>query len=223
MSTNTTREDFIHAVRAAALRLGSLTSEERAHLAGLKLVYGSGAGTRARGVTYFGAWRNGDPEALNGELIEVCAFGEENLVQLAGTTIHELAHALAGHAAGHSDAWKTACARLGLRAVRAAGTEYRAAMFAPALRTVLAALPAPTDGKVTVWSNLPPRPTPGAKAAQPRPCSQGIGTRGGKSRGKGSGSRLRKHACECGVIVRAARDVLEAHCDLCGSVFTRRA
>lgn len=221
--TEITRENYIQAVRSATLRHANVSASEREHLAQLKLVYGSGSGTGARGVTYFNAWRNGDPAAQNGELIEICAFGEENLVQLAGTTVHELAHALAGHGAGHSAAWKEACERLGLRAVKAAGTCYQAAMFAPKLRAELAALAPPTDGKVTIWSNLPPRPIPGATPIRPRPCSQGYGTRGGKSRGKGSGSRLRKHACACvpPVIVRAARDVLAAHCDLCGSAFTR--
>lgn len=214
-----TREEFIHSARTVCLRHAAITEAERTHLASLKLVYGAGFGTGARGITYFKAWKNGDPQAREGELIEICAFGEESLVQLAGTTIHELAHALAGVGAGHSGAWKEACARLGLRAVKAAGTTYRAAMFAPVVRAELAVLPVPTDGHVTGWSNAAPAPS--AAPFKPRPCSQGIGTRGGRSRGTGSGSRLRRHVCGCGVIVRAARDVLAAHCDLCGSAFTR--
>lgn len=227
METETmTRERYIHAVRDAALAIAILEPVERELLAGIKMVYGSGYGTGARGITFYQAWTAGPvkhvhgPQCVHGTaapLVEICAFAEESLVQLAGTTIHELGHVLAGMGTGHSKAWLTACKRLGLRSIKAAGTRYQSAMFVPALRARLAALAIPGDGKVVGWNS-----TPGAGvAAQVRPCAAGVGTRGGTSRGPGSGSRLRKFVCSCGVIVRASRDTLDATCDLCGSKFAR--
>src|SRR5215470_6291569 len=100
-----THEAFIHAVRAIVLPRVADESH-RARLADAKLVYGAGHGMGARGVTFYGAWANGTP---GHDFLEVCAAGEETTVQIAGTTIHELAHCLAGHAAGHGAIWKGAC------------------------------------------------------------------------------------------------------------------
>jgi hypothetical protein len=149
-------------------------------------------------------------------LIEICACGEESWVQLAGTTIHELAHVMAGPGVGHSKEWKRACESLGLRRIKAAGTLYLLAHFAPELRQAIAALEHPTDGLPNMGAGLGQIFTVSA-----RPCSHGIGSRGGKSRGPGSGSRMRKFVCGCGVIVRASRDELHARCDDCGCAFTR--
>jgi hypothetical protein len=184
-----------------------------------KLVYGAGA-SGLRGVTYYEAWQNGKPQPE--PLVEVCAFGEESPTQLAGTTLHELAHVLAGYGQGHGKAWKDACEALGLRCAKAAGTRYHAAMLDPTLRTLLAQLPplAPARaGKGINLGVLGLRRTKG-----PRPCTMGVGTRGGKSRGTGSGSRLRKWVCSCQpkpIIVRVASDSFAAHCDHCGAAFTR--
>lgn len=228
MQATMTRERYIAAVRDAALKVAVLEPEERARLASYKMVYGTGYGTGARGVTYFAAWNKGGkalaPAAVDPAepLIEICAFAEESLVQLAGTTIHEMAHALAGPGVGHAKGWITACKRLGLRGMKAAGTTYQSAMFVPALRELLAAIPEPTDGRVISWNAGGIVPGSGnAMMTRTRPCSAGIGVRGGRSRGPGSGSRLRKFVCDCGVIVRASRDTLSAHCDLCGSAFNR--
>ena len=170
-----------------------------------------------RGITYYGAWKNGGDEPV--PFVEVCAAGEENDVQLAGTTIHELAHVLAGHTAGHSAKWKAACERLGLRRAKAAGNIYSMAQFDPALRIDIAALISPTDGKPV---GMIGRHAIG-KGAKARACPVGIGTRGGKSRGIGSGSRLRRYICACEppVIARVSRDTFEAHCDLCSEPFTQ--
>lgn len=65
---------------------------------------------------------------------------------------------------------------------------------------------------------------PGAAIApRLRPCPLGIGTRGGKSRGAGSGSRLRLWVCGCDepVKVRVASDDFRATCERCASSFTR--
>lgn len=216
-----THEQFIHAVRSAALRYAThdarppnpLSLAELTRVANAKLVYGRGV-AGLRGVTQYGAWKNGSDD----ELIEICAAGEENWIQLAGTTIHELAHAATGHGHGHNKEWRRLCAVLGLRRVHAAGTLYKLANFAPPLRMALAALPHPNDGQPNLGSAL--LATLGQLFSfKSRPCSAGIGTRGGKSRGIGSGSRLRKYTCGCGVIIRASRDNLNARCLDCGTEF----
>ena len=61
------------------------------------VVYGAGDG-RYRGVCHYSAWANGVGPV---EVVEIAAAGEESLVQVAGTTLHELAHVLAGWGGGH--------------------------------------------------------------------------------------------------------------------------
>lgn len=78
----------------------------------------------------------------------------------------------------------------------------------------------PTDGKPLVSSGLSPLPKIGlGKGTVIGPCTAGIGTKGGKSRGVGSGSRLRKYSCEHGQIIRAATDELNATCNICSTLF----
>ena len=210
-----THEEFIHGVRDLAVaRLPE--GPDRTRLENAKLVYGLGLGSPGvRGMTVFGTWKNGEPE--HHDSIEICACGEEGPTQLAGTTIHELAHCLAGSKAGHGKAWKDACEVLGLRCAKAAGHRYHMANFAPALRAGIARMGtkdgAPVFGLAGLFGALVP--------FRPRPCSMGIGTRGGKSRGKGSGSRLRKWVCGCGVIARVASDDFQATCQRCNSAFAR--
>lgn len=206
-----THEHYIQSVRDTAVRHSSLPLVDLARVARAKLVYGRGE-ANLRGVTHYGAWKNG----ANDEFVEVCAAGEENWIQLAGTTLHELGHVATGMGHGHNKAWKEACQALGLRRIHAAGTLYHLANFAPALRQDLAHLPRPTDGTPNLGMGLSPLYT-----LTTRPCSAGIGVRGGKSRGPGSGSRLRKFVCDCGVIVRASSDDLHATCTDCGSAFNR--
>jgi hypothetical protein len=187
----------------------------RARLADAKLVYGAGHATGARGVTFYGAWANGTP---GHDFLEVCAAGEETTVQVAGTTIHELGHCLAGNTAGHGAEWKAACKVLGLIHAEAAGQSYAPEHFAANVWAAIAALPTPDDGRPTFAAH---RPGPGmiARPATPRPCPLGVGTRGGRSRGAGSGSRLRLWLCECGVKARVASDVFDATCNRCGTTF----
>lgn len=222
-----THEQFVHAVRTAALTVAAdLTDAERSKLAGVKMVYGRGT-HGLRGLTAYGAWKHAghdhnahttgtDDKGHEIDLIEICALGEESWVQLAGTTLHELGHSLAGWTAGHDKDWKAACARLGLRRVHAAGTQYLLANFTPVLRLALEALPKPSDGTPSNGVHGSIRHT---KKGTARVCSAGIGTKGGKSRGVGSGSRLRKYVCSHGQIIRASTDDLQATCNVCNQPF----
>jgi hypothetical protein len=207
-----THEAYISAV--AEIAKGLLVPEERAIVDQIKLVYGAGQ-SGLRGVTYYHKW-NGAKGAEPAPFVEVCAFGQDSWLQVAGTTIHELGHVLAGFGSGHGPLWHKACERMGLRKIRAAGTEYKWAMFNPAIRERIALLPRPDDGEpVKALSGLSGLPTMKA-------CPVGIGTRGGKSRGKGSGSRLRLWECECEpkpFKARVASDNFDATCNCCHANF----
>lgn len=188
-----------------------------------RVTYGAGP-SGARGVTYYGAWR-ASPRAKTSQaipLIAICATGQSSLLQLCGTIVHELGHVLAGLSAGHGPEWHAACQTLGLGGpglapLRAAGTDYTWEHFAPDLRATLQAIPAPRDG-----APAPLISPSGAPLAKPRPCGAAWGSRGGKSRGTGSGSRLLKWICSCErpqVVRHAGRD-LAAICPRCSSAFT---
>lgn len=211
-----THEGFVHAV--AALGVGLLDDEEKAKARQSKLTYGAGQ-RGLRGVTYFNRWLNDKNEQAH--FVEICANGESNPVQLAGTTLHELGHVVAGHEAGHKKEWHCACDRLGLRAIKAAGTHYQMAMFHPSIRPAIAALIARlNDGKPN-GAGMDPLGV--VLPVTPRPCSAGIGTRGGTSRGVGSGSRLRKWVCQCQpkpVIARVSSDDFQATCNRCNAMFS---
>lgn len=202
----TTHLDYIKQV--AAIATARLPENER-HKLDAMITYGMGK-PNLRGVTYHARWQNGHDAPIS--FVEICAAGEENDIQLAGTTIHELAHVLAGPGAGHGADWKRACEQLGLLNAKAAGNIYTLEQFAD--RAQIEALPTPTDGNLVKGSALGGVKRTGG-------CALGIGTRGGKSRGAGSGSRLRRFVCDCDppVIVRAARDELNATCNDCNAQF----
>lgn len=217
-STKTeTHEAYIHEVRRLAieraLELAKITPEQASELADVKLVYGLGLGGGYRGVTVYKAWSNGHGPT---DAIEIAAFAEESWLQLAGTTIHELGHVLAGKGAGHRADWKAASALLGLRCAKAAGMRYTLAAIDPVLREAIYRLAqrmadgSPDFGAAFLAAGLTMR--------APRPCSAGVGSRGGKSRGAGSGSRLLKVECEtCGYVARVTRKWLdEAGAPMCG-------
>jgi hypothetical protein len=214
----TSHELFIQRVAGLAIATAQgngVAAEGLQSLGRIKLVYGAG-NSGLRGITYFDRWQSGT-EAKPFPFVEVCAFGQESYVQIAGTTIHELGHVLAGWKAGHSKEWKEACALLGLRGIRAAGTRYMLACFEPQLRNAIALLPRPNDGEPVQRLDAL------GFAFAPKPCVQGTGTRGGKSRGKGSGSRLRLYTCSCEppVKLRCASDHLRAQCLDCTQSFER--
>lgn len=207
-----THETFVHAVRAAVVsRVADAAG--RARLEGAKLVYG--AAKDVRGRCFPGAWANGTTH----DFLEISAVNEESFIQLAGTTIHELAHSLAGAAAGHGRAWKAACAVLGLRHAEAAGQAYAPQHFDVTVWARIESLPHPSDGRPAFRGRATTAPAP-------RPCPFGIGTRGGKSRGAGSGSRMRLYVCACpegtiGRKVRVASDAWDATCNTCGTRYAR--
>lgn len=216
-----THEQFVQRVRdlvvADALRRNTVSQDEAERLSHAKLVYGVGDGTY-RGVCHYDAWENGVGTV---DVVEIAATAEESWTQLAGTTIHELGHVLAGWGAGHGNDWKDAAVRLGFqKRPKAAGQRYFLALISSRLRREFAELANElADGHPT-FARIP------GFVIKPRPCSAGTGVRGGKSRGKGSGSRLRLWECECSpkpVKVRVASDDFKAHCDECGSAFTRKS
>jgi hypothetical protein len=151
------------------------------------------------------------------EVIEIAATAEESWVQLAGTTIHELGHALAGWGAGHGNEWKRGADRLGLRKAKAAGMTYTLAAFDAKVREQVAGIAEglAADGKPAfrsaAWLGITLKPST-------KGCTAGTGTKGGKSRGTGSGSRLLKVECEeCGYVARVTRKWLdEAGAPFCG-------
>lgn len=211
-----THEMFVHKV--AEIATSKLSSMEAAIVSNIKLAYGAGPdGTR--GVTYYNRWGKADSKA---PFVAINALHQVSLVQLAGTTIHELGHVLAGWDAGHGKDWKAACEKLGLRRIKAAGTEYKWAMFDKDIRAYIAGLPKPDDGEPqSLFGDVFKI---GLRKQAPKPCTAAIGVRGGTSRGAGSGSRLRLFECECvpAIKVRVARDVFNCTCNDCNSVFMRR-
>lgn len=215
---NATVETFLAMARDAILNTADITPEEQAHLGRVKVTYGAGNGTY-RGITYFGAWQVADADAT--DFVELAATAQESWIQLAGTLLHELGHSLAGLGSGHGAEWKTACVRLGFQ-VRpaAAGQRYWLSLFRPELRQALYVIAQSLrDGTPNFWANLPT-----GSVTTVRPCRAGQGTRGGTSRGTGSGSRLRLWECQCErpVKVRVASDSFDATCNLCGAKFERK-
>ncbi len=210
-----THESFVSAV--AALAIARMPEgDTRTSLDSIKLVYGAGE-SGVRGVTYFNKWKREGDTQQPVPFVEISAFNQESWIQIAGTVVHELGHVAAGFQAGHKKPWHQACEALGLRSIKAAGTEYRLAMFAPNLRQAIAGLAKPTEGQpVQALSGIA-----GIGRRALRPCPAGIGTRGGKSRGQGSGSRLRLYQCSCGCKVRVASDTFEAVHTPCGETFTK--
>jgi len=185
-----THEQFVHDVRRAAVAWararGTITEAEAGRILAAKLVYGAGDG-RYRGVCHYSAWANSVGPV---EIVEIAAAGEESLVQVAGTTLHELGHVLAGWGVGHGAEWKRACERLGLRRALAAGQCYLMVSMAPEIRAEVARL---AEGLVDGHPAFMAALSPVRVAPAPRPCPAGVGVKGGTSR-----ARARDRICACG-------------------------
>lgn len=214
-----THEQFVQ--RVADIACSKLSSTDAATCKNIKLAYGAGP-DGVRGVTYYNRWGKADAKA---PFVAINALHQISLVQLAGTTIHELGHVLAGWEAGHGPDWKAACEKLGLRKIKAAGTNYMWSMFDKDIRAAIATMPKPDDGEpVDLYAIGLPNQKTGTRMAAPKPCTAAIGVRGGKSRGVGSGSRLRLFVCECvpsPIKVRVARDEFDCTCNTCNTLFKR--
>ena len=223
--STTTHERYLQGARDAiianAQAAGTITAEQAERALHAKLLYGVGDGSY-RGICYHAAWENGIGRV---DIVEIAASGQESFVQLAGTALHELAHVLAGPGAGHDTTWKDMAVALGfVKRPEAAGQSYHLAMFSPALRHRIYALAAEIGDGSPAFRVYGPGAAAGAVTvtAKLRPCSMGVGTKGGTSRGKGSGSRLRLWECDCTpkpVKVRVASDDFRATCDHCGAAF----
>lgn len=209
MQQQLTHEAYINAIRRVVAPLVNV--DDGSKLAQAKLVYGVGK-AGIRGITYFDAWaNNGDNNKAC--FVEITAKGEESPCQLAGTTIHELGHVLAGYGQGHNIVWKQACQALGLRCIKAAGTRYLLANFAPVIRHDIYRLATRLEGSKPLFNDM--------RGFTVAPCPMGIGTRGGQSRGAGSGSRLRLWQCSCPkpIKLRCASDTLDVTCNKCYTNF----
>jgi hypothetical protein len=217
MASKSTHEQYVHGVRdlviARALERTSIDPDTAARLRDVKLMYGLGLSGGYRGVTVYSTWANGHGPT---DCVEIAATGEESWLQLACTTTHEYAHVLAGQGSGHSETWKVACERLGLRRAKAAGMRYTLAALDPILRERVYALARSLgDGSPAFMTAVP-----FMRTMAPRPCSAGYGTRGGTSRGVGSGSRLLKVTClQCGYVARVTRTwIVEKGAPYCGII-----
>ena len=207
-----THETFINQVRE--LVIGFQNDEQLIEkLEHVKLCYG-GTAHNVRGTTIYDQWDNSKGKV---EMVVLNPRCESSWSQLAGTTVHELGHVMAGHGCGHNAEWKASCVLLGLQNVKASGQEYNSEDFNPAFWLKLLMIPKPTDGKPLNGANG------GSGGGLPVPCSHGIGSRGGKSRGKNSGSRMKKYTCECEkpVIVRHAGNRFNATCNECSALFIK--
>jgi hypothetical protein len=219
-ATNTnTHEDYIQAVRTFVLNsAATLTDDEKAKLAHTKLMYGVGQ-AGVRGVCYYESWQNGIGKV---DVVEVSAQTQENFVQLTGTTVHELAHVLAGHAAGHGPEWKEAATRLGFaKKPEAAGQRYMLAQFNGSLRTfayteaarIAEGMPAfQTSAWLAILGGL----------RTIRPCSAGNGSKGGTSYSRGRMRLWECVGCPKPIKVRVASDDFQATCNRCGTDFVKR-
>lgn len=215
-TTTATHESYIAHVRALVVAQaearGTINADEATRLRHARLLYGAGNGM-VRGTCYFQAWENGIGKV---DVVEMSASAQESWVQLTGTTVHELAHVAAGHAAGHGPAWKDAATRLGFsKKPEAAGQKYVLSLLRPELREAAhAAAMAMTDGNPAFRTSFM-----SSGIGAPRPCSAGRGSKGGTSYGTG---RLRLWECDCSpkpVKVRVASDDFKATCDVCAAPF----
>ena len=204
-----THEDYLAAITNAVCAKFPATA---AALNQVHLVFG--AGPRRRSLsTLHRVWGGG--EAVDPlPLVEIAAIGGLSPPETCHVLLHELAHVLAPEA-GHGKAWRHAARQIGLvrpRAMPDAGELADWQAISPALLPALQAIPPPTE----------PAPAEFFEDRHRLPCGAGYGTRGGTSRGKGSGSRYLKVVCRhpgCGYQVRVTSRWLAIgtpHCPVAG-------
>ena len=219
-----THDAYIADVARLAIRHVGRDSEEAAIIRSVRLAYGDGEhGTM--GITRFDMWK--DAEGKSRHWCAVCATCQpDGAFLLAETVLHELGHAVAGRMAAHGDDWRKVCAKLGLIDAKATYSHGDKPAFSERMAAWLAALPEPNEGKPTRGA-----PAPASGGGGPlgpivpviRPCGAGIGTKGGKSRGPGSGTRNVAHACGCRTIHAAvSKRPLRALCIDCAQPFVRK-
>ena len=179
---------------AFGVRHGSLIAKARA-LSEVRVVFGAGAHRRSLHRVWGGEEAD---EPL--PLVEIAAIGGLSPVETCHVLLHELAHVLAP-GAGHGKAWRYAARQVGLREPRAWPDTSELSdwsAIAPDIRAKLQAIPEPTERAPADYSYDWHR----------QGCGVGYGTRGGTSRGEGSGSRYLKVVCQhpgCGYQVRVTR------------------
>ncbi|MCB7128156.1 MAG: hypothetical protein J3T61_01295 [Candidatus Brocadiales bacterium] len=185
-----THEEYLQAVRDAVIQYAP---EHAPVLENTKLVYGDGTPKR-RGRCIKATWKLG--EALH-PFVEISAHAEESLIQIRGTIIHELGHAIC-EKTGHNKAWRRCCTELGLTIVKKGGQDYHQDHFNPALLLLLEKIPDPTDGN----------PDFSAFGGQKKP-----------------GSRLVLFECACNppvkVRIAAAEHIPVIQCMECNFLFKR--
>lgn len=203
-----THESYILAIRDAILY--RLKPEAREKLTNTRFVYGMGH-RGIRGITYYDMWKH-DPKSephKQHAVVEVCIFGEENSLQIAGTMLHEMGHVLAGYEAAHGPMWKDWCHKIGYANATATINYGDPGTFDEEFVKTLSKIPPPDDGTPGQGKHLPS--FKGGKT-----CSAGHGTHGGKSRGTGSGSRMKKLECpKCGYTCRTTKKWLEKGLPTC--------
>ena len=201
-----THEDYLAAVATAVCEQYPATASS---LSEVELVFG--AGPRRRGVRHR-VWGGGEAaEPL--PLVEIAAIGGLTPAATCHMVLHELAHVLAP-GFGHGREWRYAARQVGLMNPRAwpdAGELNAWWAISPGIRARLQAIAEPTERvPADFWEDW-----------HRRPCGAGYGTRGGVSRGEGSGSRYLKVVCEvpgCGYQVRVTRKWLALGAPRCAII-----
>ena len=187
-----THEEYLVAITAAVCEQQPATA---AALSEVRVVFGTGAHRRSLHRVWGG--EEADEPLL---LVEIASIGGLSPVETCHVLLHELAHVLAP-GAGHGKAWRYAARQVGLREPRAWPDTSELSdwsAIAPDIRAKLQAIPEPTERTPADYSYDWHR----------QGCGVGYGTRGGTSRGEGSGSRYLKVVCQhpgCGYQVRVTR------------------